>query len=129
VLVVDASAIAEAILDTEVGARVIDAFGDHTLHAPDLIGLEVVSVLRRLMIADELDRREASAALQRFGDLGIETYDHAPLLARCLELGANATPYDAAYLALAEGLTAPLLTCDAELAGIPGARATFVLVG
>jgi predicted nucleic acid-binding protein len=128
VLVVDASAVAELILDTDVGARVLDHLGDHTLHAPDVIGLEVVSVLRKLMLADELDRREATAALQRCADLGIEIYDHSPLLVRCLELADNATPYDAAYVALAEGLDAAVLTCDSKLAGVPGTRATFLLV-
>jgi predicted nucleic acid-binding protein len=128
VLVVDASAVAELILDTDVGARVLDRLGEHTLHAPDIIGLEIVSVLRKLLLADELDRRQATAVLERWADLGVEIYDHSPLLARCLELADNATPDDAAYVALAEGLDAAVLTCDSKLAGIPGTRATFLLV-
>jgi predicted nucleic acid-binding protein len=36
------------------------------------------------------------------------------------ELRRNATAYDAAYLALAETMIAPLVTCDARLASSPG---------
>jgi predicted nucleic acid-binding protein len=37
------------------------------------------------------------------------------------------TPYDAAYVALAEALAAPLVTVDAALAGAAGPRARVEL--
>jgi predicted nucleic acid-binding protein len=46
----------------------------------------------------------------------------APLLARCWELRATLTAYDAAYVALAELLQAPLVTADGKLSGADGPR-------
>jgi predicted nucleic acid-binding protein len=111
-LVVDTSAIAEVIVGTDSGRGVLAALGTHTLHAPDIIGLEIVSVLRGLIRSSDINVAEARGALSYFEQLGVEIYDHAPLLARCLNLRDNATPYDAAFIALAESLQAPLLTCD-----------------
>jgi predicted nucleic acid-binding protein len=45
------------------------------------------------------------------------------------ELRDNLTPYDAAYIALAENLRCALLTCDAKLAAVPGAECDVDLVG
>ena len=41
---------------------------------------------------------------------------------RAWELRANATVYDAVYVALAELLDAPLVTADGKLANAPGIR-------
>ncbi len=67
------------------------------------------------------------AALRDYHDLRIERYPHHLFLGRIWELRANATAYDAAYLALAEALDAPLLTTDRKLAGIPGHGARVVV--
>ncbi len=53
-------------------------------------------------------------------DLDLELYGHEPLVRRAWRLRGNLTAYDAAYVALAEGLDAPLLTTDENLAGAPG---------
>ena len=45
------------------------------------------------------------------------------LLPRVWELRHNVTAYDACYLALAEVLDAPLVTCDKRLASVPGRSA------
>jgi predicted nucleic acid-binding protein len=52
--------------------------------------------------------------------LPIRRVPHPPLLERCWELRANLTTYDAAYVALAELIDAPLVTLDARLAEAPG---------
>jgi predicted nucleic acid-binding protein len=58
----------------------------------------------------------------------MERYGHEPLLPRIWELRDNLTAYDAAYVALAEGLRAPLITCDKRLANTTGIRASIELI-
>ena len=129
-LVVDASAVVELLLSTPVGAQVAARLGpDHTLHAPDLLGVEVVSVLRRLHRLDQLAAADSDRALVDLRALGIASYEHEPLLGRALALRDSLTAYDATYVALAEALGAPLLTCDRKLAGSSGHGADVVLVG
>lgn len=128
-LVLDASAAVELILRTDVGDEVLRHLDStHTLHAPELLGLEVVSVLRRLLHAREISESDADDALQLLRSLGIEWYEHEPFLARCLELRHHLSAYDAAYVALAEALDAPLLTGDRKLASSHGHRAEVLHV-
>lgn len=129
-LVVDASAVVELLLRTALGHAVADAIrADHTLHAPELLGIEVTSVLRALIRTKEIDASVAEQALSDLRALGIECYEHLPLLPRVLSLRDNLTAYDAVYVALAEGVGAPLLTCDTKVASAPGHRAEVLLVG
>ena len=55
-------------------------------------------------------------------DLPLQRASHRPLLARCWELRANVTVYDAAYVALAEALDTTLLTGDVRLTRATGPR-------
>jgi predicted nucleic acid-binding protein len=128
-IVVDASAAIELILATPAGAAVADRLFDpeETLHAPELIDLEIAQALRRFERAKLLDARRAGEALRDFADLPLERYSHRLLLPRAWELRANLTLYDGAYVALAELLDAPLLTGDATLARARhGARVELV---
>ncbi len=50
------------------------------------------------------------------------------LLARIWELRDNVTAYDAAYVALAEGLACELVTADARLAQAPGPTCSITVV-
>jgi predicted nucleic acid-binding protein len=93
---------------------------DPALHAPHLVDLQVLSVLRRQATAGVLDARRAGFALQDLADLPITRYPHAPFARRVWELRSNLTPYDAAYVALAETLGCLLLTADARLARASG---------
>jgi predicted nucleic acid-binding protein len=56
-------------------------------------------------------------------DLPLSRYPHDVLLPRVWELRHNLTAYDAVYVALAEALDAPLLTCDRRLAAARGHHA------
>jgi predicted nucleic acid-binding protein len=125
VIVVDASALLEVLLQTGAAAAVeARLFGGDTLHAPHLLDLEVTQVLRRYERAGELSSRRAREALEDLAAFRIERYPHHLFLERVWSLRANATAYDACYLALAEALDAPLLTMDRRLAGVPGHGAT-----
>lgn len=124
-IVVDASALIELLLRSPLGARVEARLFDQPegLHAPHLLDLEVVQVLRRFEQRGELSTSRSLAALRLFEALPIRRYPHEPLLARIWSLRANCTAYDAAYVSLAEALGAVLITCDARLGGASGLAA------
>ena len=130
VIVVDASALLEVLLNSAVADRVaarIFRVGD-TLHAPHLLDLEVVQVLRRYAAAGDLGTERALEALEDLGDFPLTRYPHDVFLARIWALRQNLTAYDAAYVALAEALDAPLVTRDRALAGARGHRARVEIV-
>jgi predicted nucleic acid-binding protein len=131
VIVVDASAVLELLLNTERGTLVAGRISDPTesLHAPHLLSVEVAQVLRRYVSAGSVASEIASAALDDLAALDIARYAHEPLLPRVWDLRDNVTAYDGVYLVLAEVLDCPLLTCDARLAGAPGHDATVELLG
>ncbi len=129
-IVVDASALLELLLRTRAGDAVstrVFAPGE-TLHAPSVVDVEVLQVLRRHEAAKEMTRLRAQEALDDFRDLPLERYPHAPLLERIWDLRHAISAYDAAYVALAEALDAPLLTCDAKLSRTRGHRARIEAV-
>lgn len=122
-LVVDASVIAVALADDERDGDLARArLRGERLAAPELIDLEVVSVLRGQLRAGTLDRRRAELALIDLDAMPLQLAPHRPLLARCWQLRDNLTIYDAAYVALAETLRVDLLTGDRRLAATPGPR-------
>ncbi len=129
-LVVDASAVLAVLLRTDAAAAVeARLFGGDTLHAPHLLDLEVAQVVRRWEAAGELTAERGGEALADLAALRLERYAHEPFLGRIWQLRSNATAYDACYLALAEALGAPLLTCDTRLAGVPGHGARVEVAG
>ena len=128
--VVDASAAVEFLLRTRLGKAIERRLFDphEALHAPHLIDLEIAHVLRRHCAARKLTEQEAREALAVFLGLPVERHPHEPFLLRIWELRNNFTAYDAAYVALAEMLRAPLLTADARLAKSSAARKVAELI-
>lgn len=129
-IVLDASAVIELLLVTPAGRLVADRISDpdNSLHAPHLLSIEVAQVVRRLTSAGRLTARRGRAAFDDLAALPVDRHDHELLLPRIWALRANLTAYDAAYVALAEVLDAPLITLDQRLATAPGHRATIELV-
>lgn len=117
-IVVDASAVLEVLLQTPAASRVSRRMFDsrETLHAPHLLDVEVAQVLRRYARSGAISPDRGAEALTDLADLPINRYPHFILLPRIWQLRHNLTAYDAAYLALAEALDAPLLTRDRALA-------------
>lgn len=126
--VIDASAVVELILATDAGRSVADAIEGRTLHAPHLLDLEVASVLRRYVLLGVLSADEGTQACVDLLDLDIRRYPHDLLLPRVWELRDTVTAYDAAYIALAEALQAPLITRDGRLARAHGHTAQVIAV-
>ena len=123
VLVVDATVLVVALADDGTdGEAARTRLRHETLAAPELIDLEVASVLRRQDRAGLLGTRRANLALTDLAALPMQRAPHGPLLPRCWDLRHNLTTYDAAYVALADALDAPLATCDAKLAAAAGRR-------
>jgi len=130
VIIVDASALLEILLNTPSGGAVASRLfsNDEALHAPHLLDVEIAQVLRRYALIGELEPVRGLQAMEDLIDLPITRYPHDLLLPRIWELRYNLTAYDAAYVALAEALAAPLVTRDARLASAGGHRARIELV-
>ena len=103
------------------------AAGDSLL-APAHLDAEVVSALRGLARRIDSLQRAAPTALRHLAGLPVRRMPIAPLLQRIWELRDNVTAYDAAYVALAERLNAPVLTCDARLVAATGPRCAFEMI-
>jgi predicted nucleic acid-binding protein len=128
-IVVDASAVLEVLLQTPAATRVSSRFfgTGETLHAPHLLDLEIAQVLRRYVRTGIISAKRGNEALQDLADLPLNRYPHVVLLPRIWQFRHNVTAYDAAYLALAEALDAPLVTRDRALASA-GARVRVEII-
>lgn len=98
------------------------------LFAPAHLDVEIASGLRRLAMRDARVARLVPLALANLAAFPVHRIQAAPLLGRIWDLRANVTPYDAAYVALAELLDVPLITCDARLANATGPRCAIELI-
>ena len=129
-IVVDASALLEFLLQTPLGTRVeARLFRDEDeFHSPHLIDVEVTQGLRRLVRAGEVSADRAAEAIEDLVDLDLHRHAHLDLLTRAWKLRANVTAYDAMYVALAEALDATVVTCDTPLANAPGHRARIEVI-
>jgi predicted nucleic acid-binding protein len=127
VIVLDASAAIEWLTKSPTGTKVdrrLFSSSADTLHAPHLLDVEVAQVLRRFVREKTMTASRGEEALQDLQDLPLSRYPHDILIPRVWELRATLTAYDAVYVALAEVLDAPLLTCDRKIALASSHRAT-----
>jgi predicted nucleic acid-binding protein len=129
-IVIDASALLELLLGTDraddVAARVL-APEEH-VHAPHLLDMEIAQALRRLVQLADIGTARAQQALDDCAALVIHRHAHYDLVPRIWELRDSVTAYDGAYIALAEALDAPLVTCDSKLARSHGHSAKIDVV-
>lgn len=128
-IVLDASAAIDWLLQTPAGRHIENRIyaRNESLHAPHLLDLEVIQVLRRLVQRGALAANRADQAIRDLLDLRIHRYPHFLLLTRIWQLRHNLSAYDAAYIALAESLKGPLITRDRRLASVTGHGATIEL--
>jgi predicted nucleic acid-binding protein len=125
VIVLDASAAVDWLLQTPAGQRIEKRIYARleSLHAPHLLALEVAQVLLRLAREETVSALRVDEAVDDLLRLRITWYPHFVFLPRVWHLRHNFSAYDAAYIALAEELDAPLITRDRRLASASGHRA------
>jgi predicted nucleic acid-binding protein len=123
VLVIDASVLAPVVGDAgSDGLRFRHRLRGEAVAGPDLLRVEVASVLRRHAHTGQLTPEQADAALDDLVYFPIRVFPTAALLRRVWELRQNLTTYDGCYIALAEAVDCTLLTADRRLANAPGLR-------
>lgn len=127
-IVLDASAAVDVLVGSARAARIALRLQNVRVQVPHLIDIELTHVLRRAAAAGAMTAQHAEAVLSAWQQTDIDRHPHAPYLLRVWQLRAALTAYDAMYVALAEALRAPLLTCDAKLARSHGHTAKIELV-
>lgn len=127
-IVVDSSALVDA-LGASPGTEELCAFLlTEDLHAPALVDFEVVAALRGLTLGGHISAVRAQDLLSDFDDLRVQRWPALDVLRRrAFDLRDSISAYDAAYVALAEQLDCPLLTRDARLARSSGHYARIVV--
>lgn len=126
-IVVDASAVVDYVALRQVDALPNRLTRSGTLHAPHLLDVEATHALRGLVARGELSLDGVSSARTDAAEMRITLYPRALLLERAWQLRDTLSTYDAVYIALAELLPAPLVTCDARLAATRGHDAEIEL--
>jgi len=128
-IVIDASAVLEALVDTPAGGLVRHRIlSEGSVAAPHLLDLEVAQVLRRLRRIGDISESRAAEALSDLADLPIERHPHLLLMPRIWALRGQLSAYDASYVALAELWDATLLTSDRRLAAAAGVAVNIEVV-
>lgn len=120
-LVCDASAVVTVLLDSgNAGEWLARRLATAELFAPTLLPFECSNVIRRHEIGGLISSDQAAQAHTDLLDLPIDLFPYEPLAQRVWQLRRNLTSYDAAYVALAEALDAPLITVDRRMSEAPG---------
>jgi predicted nucleic acid-binding protein len=125
-IVLDASAAVDWLLGTAPGSRIEERIysGHETIYSVHHIDVEVAQVLRRLVFQRLITPERGEQALADLAALRVVRYAPMLLLDRIWALRQNLSAYDAAYVALAEQLEAPLITRDRHIAASPGHTAS-----
>ena len=118
--VVDASVAAEYLLRTNLGFAIGKTLEGAQLLAPELLDVEVFSVLRRAVLTKKLKEDRAKAALEDLLIWPIERIAHIFLLSEAWQFRFQVSAYDAMYIATARAHRIPLLTADGPLSRAPG---------
>jgi predicted nucleic acid-binding protein len=115
VIIVESSAIVDALVGSPANPHLLATIADEDLHAPALLDFEVASALRGHLLAGKLNRARSDEAIEDFSALHIERHQMTSLLRHVLALRDNFTVYDATYVVLAQALDAPLVTADLKM--------------
>lgn len=115
-IVIDSSAVTDALTVVDGTEDLRALLAKEELCAPTLLDFEVVSALRGLTLGGHLDATRALDVLTDLDDLPIRRWPSGDgPRRRAFQLRDNVSAYDAAYVVLAEALECPLVTRDARL--------------
>lgn len=114
-IVIESSAMVDALVDEPVNPELLALLADEELHAPALLDFEVASALRGHALGGKLDQVRLDQAIEDFSAFRIQRHQMTDLLGHVLDLRDNFTVHDATYVILAQALEAPLVTADAKM--------------
>ena len=126
--VLDASVAVAALTEPDGPAAELLSGDDAVFQVPSIFDAEVLSALRGLVRGGKFDRAAAADLIADLIILPAERWHMSPLLPRMWELRDNLTPYDAAYVALAEVTGTVLLTGDERITTAPAVRCTIQII-
>ena len=116
-LVADASAVIDVLAGSpRAGAIRVELAAVGELDVPEHFHVEAIAALRGMLRRGELSPERADRALDLLLELRVVRHPVAPLARDVWALRETLTAYDAAYLALAQAIHAPVLTTDQGLA-------------
>ncbi|MGH9479387.1 MAG: type II toxin-antitoxin system VapC family toxin [Terriglobales bacterium] len=127
-IVLDASAAVELVFATPAGAAVAQRLRGETVHTPAHFDVEVIGAIRRAVVRQLISDHEGLVAVADFQSLPLRRWPTKPLIQRAYQLRRTHTVAYGVYIALAEGLAAPLITCDGRLAQSHGHSAQIELI-
>ncbi|WP_128375702.1 type II toxin-antitoxin system VapC family toxin [Streptomyces cavernae] len=135
-IVADCSAVVFFLTDAGPSGRAIRErlAKEDRLAAPHLIDYEIMSALLGLARGrrggePKLNERQLRKALSTYRDLVIDRHETLVLWERIHSLSSHLSVYDAQYVALAETLGVPMVTCDARIDRSGAARCEIETFG
>ena len=78
--------------------------------------------MSQFVMRDVIGVSRGEMAIRLWRLLDVQRHEHEPFLPRIWELRNDLSAYDAIYVALADALSAPLITAGRRLAAAPGTR-------
>ena len=124
----DASVAVTALTAPGTPAADLLSGDDAVFQVPSIFDAEVLSALRGLVRGRKFDDAAATELVADLMVLPVDRWHMSPLLPRMWELRENLTPYDAAYVALAELTGAVLVTGDERMTASPGTRCDIQVI-
>jgi predicted nucleic acid-binding protein len=124
-IVADASILVECVAGSSV---VQDLLDDEQIQVPAVADVEVANALRKYVRLGRFSADDGWRALETYRWMAVTRHSTFAFFERIWELRDNLTPYDAAYVALAEIIECPLVTADARLGRAPGLRCAVTVL-
>jgi predicted nucleic acid-binding protein len=126
--VLDASVAVAALTQPRSPAADLLSDDDAVFQVPAVFDAQVLSALRSLVRGGKFDRNAADHLIADLILLPVARWHMSALLPRMWQLRENLTPYNAAYVALAEITGTTLLTGDERIASAPTTQCTIQIV-